>query len=312
MMKVHLPGSELPPFNKAVVTIGTFDGLHHGHRELIALMKAEAETIGGETVIITFHPHPREVVGLDKAPVFLLNTLDEKRALLASTGIDHLVVIPFTAAFSELPAEAYISEFLVKHFHPHTIIIGYDHRFGNNRKGDYRLLEEKAKEYHYQVKEIPELMLSEITVSSTRIREALLQGRIAVANELLGYPYFFSGTVINGNQLGRTIGYPTANMYIADARKLIPGNGVYAVQVLLDNAGHSLFQGMMNIGVRPTVNGTQRSIEVNLFDFDADIYGETLTIYLHEKLRDEVKFNGLEELKMQLATDKIQAIEALS
>lgn len=312
MMKVHLPGSELPPFHKAVVTIGTFDGLHHGHRELIALMKAEAETIGGETVIITFHPHPREVVGLDKTPVFLLNTLDEKRALLASTGIDHLVVIPFTPDFAQLSAEDYITKFLVQHFHPHTIIIGYDHRFGNNRKGDYRLLEEKAAEYHYQVKEIPELMLSEITVSSTRIREALLQGRISVANELLGYPYFFSGTVIKGNQLGRTIGYPTANLFIADARKLIPGNGVYAVQVLLENTGHTLLQGMMNIGVRPTVNGTQRSIEVNLFDFDADIYGEILTIYLHEKLRDEVKFNGLEELKSQLAKDKVQAIAALS
>jgi riboflavin kinase/FMN adenylyltransferase len=309
-MKVHYDIQQLPLFRNAVITIGTFDGLHNGHRKIIELMQSEAVKVNGETVIITFDPHPRQIVAKERAPLFLINTLEEKITLLEKTGVDHLVVIPFTEAFANQSAEAYISDFLVNTFHPHTIIIGYDHRFGKGRSGDYKLLEAKAPEYNYVVKEIPAYMLKDITISSTKIREAILSGDIDTARNCLGYDYFFSGRVIKGNQLGRTIGYPTANLQIGNELKLAPGNGVYAV--LIQNSKLKIKKGgMMNIGVRPTVDGINRVIEVNIFDFDKDIYGETLTITLIKHLRSEVKFNGLDALKAQLALDKTAAMEAL-
>ena len=310
-MTVHTNIQALPVFNNALITIGTFDGVHGGHQQIIQLMKAEAAKIAGETIIITFHPHPRKVIGTTPGPVYLLNTLDEKIDLLEKYGIDHLVVVPFTEAFASQEAESYIKDFLVSTFHPHTIIIGHDHRFGKNRSGDFQLLEDKAPEYNYEVKEIPGYMLRDMTISSTKIREALLKGDIDTANYFLGYNYFFSGLVVEGNKLGRTIGYPTANLQIADENKLVPGNGVYAV-IISDAAAPGVsYNGMMNIGVRPTVDGTKRMIEVNIFDFDKDIYGETLTITLKKHLRSEVKFNGLDALKAQLAKDKDAAITAL-
>ena len=310
-MKVHYDIQQLPLFRNAVITIGTFDGLHNGHRKIIELMHSEAATVNGETVIITFDPHPRQIIAKEKSPLFLINTLEEKIGLLQKVNIDHLVVIPFTETFANQPAEAYISDFLVNTFHPHTIIIGYDHRFGKNRMGDYKLLEAKAAEFNYAVKEIPVYMLQDITISSTKIREAILHGDLDTANSCLGYDYFFSGKVIQGNKLGRTIGYPTANLQLTDENKLIPGNGVYAVLINEALNFHTL-RGMMNIGIRPTVDGTTRVIEVNIFDFDQDIYGDILTITLKKYLRSEVKFNGLEALKVQLALDKIAATKALS
>ena len=310
-MKVHYNIQQLPAFHNAVITIGTFDGLHNGHHKIITLMQAEAAKINGETVIITFDPHPRKIVAVDDTPVFLINTLAEKISLLQNSHIDHLVVVPFTAAFASQPAEKYIEDFLVNTFHPHTIIIGYDHHFGKNRSGDYTLLEAKQSEFNYVVKEIPVHMLAQVTISSTKIRVALLQGDIETAKNFLGYDYFFNGTVIAGNKLGRTIGYPTANLFIEDEHKLIPGNGVYAVLVNCPKAGIENLQGMMNIGFRPTINGTTRAIEVNIFNFDNDIYGESLTITLKKFLRSEIKFNGLEALKAQLAIDKISAETAL-
>jgi len=226
-------------------------------------------------------------------------------------------VVPFTEVFSLQSAEGYIENFLVKTFHPHTIIIGHDHRFGKSRSGNFELLQQKAADYQYTVKEIPGFMLQNNTISSTIIREALLKGNIDTANEYLGHPYFFSGTVIEGNKLGRTIGYPTANLQIEEDKKLIPGNGVYAVEVTLATENDSLldisktYSGMMNIGIRPTVEGTQRMIEVNIFDFDADIYGYTLTVKIRKRLRNEQKFTGLEELKNQLAKDKEQAAKIM-
>ncbi|UEG48719.1 bifunctional riboflavin kinase/FAD synthetase [Ferruginibacter lapsinanis] len=311
-MTVYKDIASLPQFRNAIVTIGTFDGVHTGHRQIIELMKKEAALVNGETVIISFDPHPRQVISGDNQPVLLLNSLEEKIDLLDKNGIDHLVIVPFTIEFASQTADDYIEQFLVNTFKPHTIIIGHDHRFGKNRSGDYELLELRATKYHYKVKEIPGYMLQNITISSTKIRQALQQCNIDVANKFLGYDYFFSGKVIEGNKLGRTIGYPTANLQIEDDNKLIPGNGVYAVTISNKQRAIDNKKGMMNIGMRPTVNGTKRTIEVNIFDFDEDIYGEILTISIKKHLRSEVKFNGLEELKDQLAKDKIAAAEALT
>lgn len=306
-MKVHYDIDRLPRFNKAVITIGTFDGVHSGHRQIIHLLQSEANAIGGETVMLTFHPHPRMVIPGKGEAIKLLNTPEEKISLLESYGIDHLVVVPFSDAFAGMEAEAYITDFLVAKFHPHTIIIGYDHRFGRERKGDYRLLETMAPLNDYIVKEIPQQVLQDAAISSTRIRQALLDADTDTANALLGYDYFFSGTVIEGNKLGRTLGYPTANLQPLNDNKLVPGNGVYAVQVSRNTSGQILWKGVMNIGVRPTVDGTKRVIEVNIFDFDETIYGETITVYIRKRLRSEIKFNGLDALKAQLLADSIAA-----
>jgi riboflavin kinase/FMN adenylyltransferase len=309
-MKVHreLAGS-LPEFRNAVVTIGTFDGVHKGHQQILSQLKEEAEKIGGETVIITFHPHPRKIVSSVPGDVRLLNTLAEKTILLEKAGIDHLVVVPFDHHFANQSAEEYITDFLYKYFHPHTIIIGYDHRFGKGRTGDYQLLESYGKQFGFIVKEITEQLLNEIAVSSTRIRKAISENDIATANAALGYPYFFEGLVVEGNQLGRTIGYPTANLHISSEEKLVPGNGVYAVKVdLIGQTEPTTYGGMMNIGLRPTVDGKKRVIEVNIFDFNQDIYGQHLRIHVLQQLRSEVKFDGLEALKTQLAKDKEDAL----
>jgi riboflavin kinase/FMN adenylyltransferase len=320
-MKVYYSTDTIPDFKRAIVTIGTFDGVHLGHRQILEQLKQEAARIDGETVIITFHPHPRKVVAAGQSPVQLINTIEEKIELLERNGIDHLVVVPFTAAFSQMSPGEYVETFLVQQFHPHTVIIGYDHRFGQGRQGDYTLLEKYSAQGLFQLKEISAHLINDNTVSSTRIREAVLAGEIAVANNLLGYDFFFEGTVVEGNKLGRTLGYPTANLRIENEEKLVPGNGVYAVQVEVrgprSEAGgkpsdlrlptSAFRKGMMNIGVRPTVDGTKRVIEVNIFDFNEDIYGSTLRVHVRKFLRGEQKFNGLDALKEQLAKDKQQA-----
>ncbi len=310
MMQIYEDTGALPAFKKAVITIGTFDGVHLGHRQIIRQLLEEAIAIGGTPVLISFYPHPKQVVNSHQQPIFMLNTPAEKASLLEKAGILHLVIVPFNTSFAGQTAQQYISDFLVKSFQPHTIIIGYDHRFGHNREGDYKLLEASAQKYGYIVKEIPEHILKDITISSTVIRRALTSGDIATANAFLGYRYFFSGTVIEGNKLGRTIGYPTANLSVADPEKLVPGNGVYAVQVAIERDERKL-NGMMNIGIRPTVGGSQRVIEVNIFEFNEMIYGRRLQITLVDRLRTEVKFNGLDELKAQLGADKIQATTIL-
>ena len=313
-MQIHRNLDQLPVFRNAVVTIGTFDGVHAGHRKIIEELTREARSVNGESVIITFHPHPRKVVSSTIPGVRLINTPEEKIALLEQLGVDHLVIVPFTDAFANQSAEAYIEHFLVKRFHPHTVIIGYDHRFGRERKGDYRLLELLAPGFHYRLKEIPKHLLDEIAISSTRIREALLEGQIEVADKLLGYEFFFSGTVVDGDKLGRKLGYPTANIQVPDEEKIIPGNGIYAVYASLLNdhasGGHRM-KGMMSIGFRPTVNGKKRVIEVNLFDFNQDIYGCTLRIYLKKYLRKEIKFDSLDALVDQIGQDKIDSLKVL-
>ena len=309
-MNVHTNIDQLPVFKNAVITIGTFDGVHQGHKQIISQLVKEAHAINGTSVVITFDPHPKKIVGDTLNPVSLLNSPAEKYELLQKAGIGHIVVVPFTKEFAEQPAQSYIRDFLVAKFRPHTIIIGYDHRFGKDRAGDYHLLEAEALRFGYIVKEIPEHVLQDVTISSTRIRKALVSGDIDTANKFLGYEYFFSGIVTEGNKLGRTIGYPTANLSLTDTNKLIPANGVYAVKVWVDGFSET-FGGMMNIGTRPTVDGSKLVIEVNIFDFDEMIYGKKVTVMLLKKLREEVKFSGLEALKEQLGKDRKDALRIL-
>jgi len=324
-MHIYRNIDHLPAFRRAVITIGTFDGVHTGHQKILEQLHREAARIDGETVIITFHPHPRKIVRGATADIRLINTLREKIELLSWKKVDHLVIVPFTEAFSQLSAEQYVKEFLLEKFHPHTIIIGYDHQFGKGRKGDYHLLEDFSRQERFQLQEIPVHLLNEASVSSTRIREAIGHADLATANRLLGYDFFFSGRVIEGNKLGRTLCYPTVNLQIDNTEKMIPGDGVYAVEVAevasqLSEEGTSTagpfgnphpMKGMMNIGIRPTVDGTRRVIEVNIFDFDGDLYGKTLRIFIKKHLRGEQKFAGLDALKQQLAKDRENAIAAL-
>jgi riboflavin kinase / FMN adenylyltransferase len=305
-MNVYKDLLELPKLERAVITTGSFDGVHTGHVQIIEQLKIEAAKINGTPVLITFYPHPKQVVVMQEKVLHILNTPTEKYNLLAANGIEHIVVVNFNEAFAALTAEKYIADFLVKYFKPAAIVVGYDHRFGKDRQGDFDLLKSKEAEFNFAIKEIPKLILENITISSTKIRAAMLAGEIEKAALFLGYNYFFSGTVVVGNKIGRTIGYPTANLQIEDELKLIPANGVYAVDVLL---GTRTLKGMMNIGFRPTVDGKKRTIEVNIFDFDEDIYGQELTITLKNNLRSEVKFDGLDALKAQLAKDAVHAKE---
>lgn len=328
-MRIYYHIDDLPFFRKAVITIGSFDGVHSGHVQILEQLRAEASRIGGETVIVTFYPHPRKVVRGGSGEVRLLSTMEEKIQLLSWQGVDHLVVVPFTEIFSQQPAEQYIREFLLKKFRPHTIIIGYDHRYGRERQGDYHLLEQFSLTEGFALQEIPVHLLNAVSVSSTRIREAIEQADIHSANQLLGYPYFFSGQVVEGRRLGRTIGYPTANLAV-DPGKLVPADGVYAVEIAtVDSDAISLtapttveapvtapwnatrFGGMMNIGMRPTVDGRARTIEVNIFDFNEDLYKRELRVVVRKFLRKEEKFAGLEELKTQLEMDRKNALAAL-
>jgi len=314
-MHIYRHLDQLPQFQRSVVTIGTFDGVHTGHARILAQLRQEAARIAGETVIITFYPHPRKVVKGGAEEIRLINTLEEKIQLLSWQQIDHLVIVPFTEAFSQMTAEGYITDFLLARFHPHTVIIGYDHRFGKGRQGDYHLLEQFSSSEGFVLQEIPVHLLDEVSVSSTRIREAIQRADIDTANLLLGYPFFFSGRVVKGNQLGRTLGYPTANLEVENSEKLTPADGIYAVEAELLPAGELFssprLRGMMSIGTRPTIDGANRTIEVNLFDFDEDIYGRELRVFVRKWLRPELKFNGLEELKAAIAKDKLDTLTAL-
>jgi len=306
MMRVFKGLDNLPPFKNPVLTIGTFDGVHLGHAKIIERLRKKAIEVDGESIIITFDPHPRFVVAPNSTPIELLSTSQEKIKALQALHVDNVVIVPFTKAFSDISAEAYIRDFIVSNFHPHTIIIGYDHHFGKNRQGNYELLESVKATYGFQLEEIPVQEIEHIAVSSTKIRAALHIGDIKKANELAGKYYTLEGVVIHGEKRGRLIGFPTANVHVGDAHKLIPANGVYAVKAYLKE---TIYKAMLNIGVRPTVSSSNhRSIEVNIIDFDQDIYDETLRIEFVDKLRDEIKFNGIDELIAQLTIDKQDAL----
>ena len=306
MMRVFKGLDNLPPFKNPVLTIGTFDGVHLGHAKIIERLRKKAIEVDGESIIITFDPHPRFVVAPNSTPIELLSTSQEKIKALQALHVDNVVIVPFTKAFSDISAEAYIRDFIVSNFHPHTIIIGYDHHFGKNRQGNYELLESVKATYGFQLEEIPVQEIEHIAVSSTKIRAALHIGDIKKANELAGKYYTLEGVVIHGEKRGRLIGFPTANVHVGDAHKLIPANGVYAVKAYLKE---TVYKAMLNIGVRPTISSSNhRSIEVNIIDFDQDIYDETLRIEFVDKLRDEIKFNGIDELIAQLTIDKQDAL----
>lgn len=306
-MQVHRDIDHLPTFTNAVITIGTFDGVHEGHQKILSALKNEAARVKGETVLITFHPHPRKIVQPDK-PLQLLNTMQEKIALLEKAGIDHLAIVPFTTAFAEQTAEEYIRDFLIRKFNPATIIIGYDHRFGKDRSGDFHLMEEKAADFGYHLLEIPKHVLDEIGVSSTKIRNAILGSDIETANKLLGYHFFFEGTVIRGDQLGRKLGYPTANLQYNDKDKIHLGHGVYAVYVDVEGERKG---GMLSIGNRPTLTKSDERIEVNIFDFDRDIYDKTIRVFVKKYLRGQEKYASLDDLIQQLHRDKENSLAAL-
>lgn len=296
----------LPEFRNPVITIGSFDGVHHGHKKILDAVSRSAQEVNGESILITFDPHPRKVIHPEE-PLGLLCTPEEKYKLVLDQGIDHIVVVPFSRDFSMMSAEAYVKDFLAQNFHPKKIIIGYDHKFGHDRTGDIQLLKSMLPDTI--IEEIPPQLIEDAAVSSSKVRRALHQGQVTVAKEMLERYYTITGNVIKGKQLGRTIGFPTANIGGINTDVLIPNKGVYAVLV----AHHDqVYQGMMNIGVNPTVTQEQQiHCEVNLLQFEGDLYGQPLTVYFIERMRDEVKFDGLDALKAQLAQDKEQAKQLL-
>lgn len=303
-MKIIGNFNSFTPHNYTVITIGTFDGVHLGHQKIIKKLQSVAKEKGLQSVILTFFPHPRMV--LQKAvELKLLNTIEERQELLSHFGLDHLVIKKFTKEFSKLTPEQYVRDILVDELNAKHIIIGYDHRFGKNRQADIKDLIAFGKQFDFKVEEISVQDVEDVAVSSTKIRTALNMGDIKTANTFLGYDYFLTGTVIRGKQIGKQIGFPTANIEIKEDYKLIPKNGSYIVKSYIDD---SLVYGMMNIGTNPTVDGTKQSIEVHFFDLDQDLYGRKLKVELIHRLRHEQKFESLESLQSQLKTDKENAL----
>lgn len=304
-MAIYSPGHPaLKDIQKPVLTIGTFDGVHLGHRAILEEVIALAKKNAGESMVITFDPHPRSILQ-PSSTLRILTPLAQKLQLIQEAGIDNIVVVPFSKAFAQLSAEAYVSDFLLKEFHPSALVIGYDHRFGHDREGDISLLKTFGENLGFDVDEIPAHMIRDAAISSTKIRDALLEGNINAANQMLGRPYGISGVVVKGQQLGRTLGYPTANLQPESQQQLIPLTGIYAAQVRVEDR---FFDSVMSIGVRPTIaqNGAL-SIEAFLFDFSEDLYGQEIEILFVERIRSEEKFDSLEALKVAMAKDEKEA-----
>jgi riboflavin kinase/FMN adenylyltransferase len=295
--------SETSDLKDTIVTIGTFDGVHLGHQKILKKLVELKNKNGGETLLFTFDPHPRKVLFPDQRDLKLITTTQEKCELLKQFGIDNVLVFPFTIEFSKMSAEDYISNIISETLKTKTLVIGYDHRFGSNREGNIETLKKVSGNYNFDLIEIPAQEINQLNISSTRIRKAIEEGEIEVANSFLGYSFFMSGIVIKGKQLGRTIGYPTANIELLDLDKIKPKTGVYAVNIIIDQI---YFRGMLNVGYNPTTDSDRiQKIEVNIFDFNKDIYGKIIKIEFIKHLRNEVKFANLDELKEQLAKDKI-------
>lgn len=299
----------LPKFKNSVITIGTFDGIHLGHKAILNEVVTHAQKVSGESVLITFEPHPRKVIFPDQT-IKLLTPLEEKLKLVTAIGIEHIVVVPFTKAFSQLSAKQYVTDFLVNRFHPDCIVIGYDHHFGNDRKGNISLLKEMQHEYGFEVYEISAQLIDEAAVSSTKVRNAIGGGDVSEAAEMLGRYYSIKGTVVEGQKLGRTIQFPTANINPLSSEQIVPAKGVYAVRVIVNGMQYGA---MLNIGTKPTVTDADTvHIEAHLFDFDQDIYHREIEVQFVSYIRAEEKFNSIEQLKAQLFEDRKSALSILA
>lgn len=288
----------------AVVTTGTFDGVHLGHQAIFKEMRRLAQEIGGETVVVTFHPHPRQVLSIGTERLRFICSQEEKLKKIEEFGIDNVLIIPFTKEFASTPSEDFIKDYIIDSIHPSIIVVGYDHHFGKNRMGDYEMLTQLGKQYNFRTVQVEAQDVNEVAVSSTKIRNFLWAGNVKAANELLGYPYSVTGTVVEGNKIGRTIGFPTANLDIPNEYMMINNPGVYACQTMIDGKPYNA---MANTGLRPTVEDRTDGdfiIEVNIFDFNGDLYGKTLKVWFLDRIRDEEKFKGLEALKAQLEQDR--------
>lgn len=308
-MKIYRDISKFKVKNP-VLTIGSFDGVHKGHLKIIDRLKEIAKSKGGESVIFTFFPHPRLVLYPEEGNLRLLTTLEEKIELFANAGLDHLIIYPFTKDFSKLAYNDFVKEILIDQLHIKHLVVGYDHKFGKNREGGFEMLTKLSEVLKFEIEKIDVLLADDIEISSTIIRNALQEGDIYKANKYLGYSFTLHGKVVEGQKLGRKIQFPTANIETSDPNKIIPGHGVYAVLV---KCSQVTYKGMLNIGIRPTVNknADHRSIEVNIFDFDEDIYNKAIEIRFIDKVREEKKFGSIDELKEQLERDKIIVTKAL-
>lgn len=308
-MEVVRDIADFPQLSHAVVTSGTFDGVHVGHQKILRRVIERARQSDGQSVVITYWPHPRLVLFPEDNNLKLLSTIEERIEQLRSFGIDYLLIIPFTKEFSRTSSRSFITDILVRAINTKVLVIGYDHRFGKNREGSFEHLKARSAQYGFEVEEIPRQDVDDIGVSSTKIRRALESGDIETANRYLGRHYSITSEVEEGKKLGRTIGFPTANMAMPPAHKLIPGNGVYAVWAKVDGERHAA---MMNIGLRPTVDGKELTLEVHLLDFTGDLYGKTMTVEFVDQLRKERKFEGLEALQAQLVKDRQATEQALA
>ena len=307
-MKVFSSIPNFPLENKTIITIGTFDGVHLGHKVILARLNEIAKKTKYKSVLLTFSPHPRHVLQKDDQEMKLINTLNEKQDLLEKAGLDNLVVHEFTKEFSRIKSINFVRDILVENLNVHTLVIGYDHHFGRNREGSIPELKVLAELYDFSIEMISPQLFQDVTVSSTKIRQLLEKGEIEKANHYLGYDFFINGKVVKGNGIGKTIGFPTANILIKNKWKLLPSDGVYAVKV---NINDRCFKGMMNIGQKPTVDGKGKSLEVHIFDFSNDIYGKAIKVKVIKRIRDEKKFKDLQGLKKQLFIDKNRVIQIL-
>ncbi len=308
-MKVYQSIEEFKPLAHAVSTIGTFDGVHSGHQKIISRLCEMAGNEKGESVVLTFFPHPRMVLQPDDNNLKMLTTMSERIELLKRSGVDHLIIQPFNKEFSRQSAVEFVRDILVNIIGTKTLVIGYDHHFGRNREGSFKDLEEMAPMYGFRLEEIPKHVINELAVSSTKIRNSLLTGDVKTANRLLGYAFSLTGKVVDGDKIGRTLGFPTANISIAEPYKIIPATGIYAVLVKVDEELH---KGMLYIGYRPVVQGKRLSVEVNIFDFNENIYNHTISIMLKARVRDDIHLSSLEELKKKMIEDKLVATKLLA
>ncbi|TAI47220.1 bifunctional riboflavin kinase/FAD synthetase [Flagellimonas allohymeniacidonis] len=293
---------------QTAVTIGTFDGVHIGHRRILERLINDAKTAGLKSTVLTFFPHPRMVLQKD-TDIKLLNTLDEKKQIMEGLGLDYLIVHPFTKAFSRLSATEFVRDILVNSLKTKKIVIGYDHRFGRNRNANIQDLMTFGNTLDFEVEEIPVQEIDDVSVSSTKIRNALHEGDIETANNYLNYPYMLTGAIKKGRGLGKQFGFPTANLHIEESYKLIPKNGVYVIKGILGAKEH---HGMMNIGYNPTVSGGKKSIEIHFFDYDGDLYDQKIQVRLLHRIRDEHKFDSVQDLQNQLKKDRQQSLQLIS